>query len=93
MAKDRAAADKNPRPGRSRLQAWLAEVKRRYGDRVGLIGNGNCGLLDTGSDQEVVESARYALRHGMPAGGYVFSTSHCLYIGMPLARYELMWNL
>ena len=33
----------------------IAEVKRLYGSQVCLIGNVNCGLLDTGSDTEVVE--------------------------------------
>ena len=56
----------------------LAEVKRRVGDKVCLIGNVNCALLDTGTDEEVIESARYALKHGMPGGGYVFSTSNCI---------------
>jgi uroporphyrinogen decarboxylase len=51
----------------------IAEVKRLYGDRVCLIGNVNCGLLDTGTEEEAIESARYALRHGMPGGGYIFS--------------------
>ena len=59
----------------------IAEVKRRYGDRVCLIGNVNCGLLDTGMDAEVIESARYALTHGAPGGGYIFSTSNCIYPG------------
>jgi len=68
----------------------IAEVKRLVGDRVTLIGNVNCGLLSTGTDDEVVESARYALLNGMPGGGYIFSTSNCVYTGMPLARYELM---
>ena len=71
----------------------IAEVKRLVGDRVALIGNVNCGLLSTGTDEEVVESARYALRHGMPGGGYVFSTSNCIYTGMPLHRYELMLDV
>ncbi|MBN1285999.1 MAG: hypothetical protein JXB47_11425 [Anaerolineae bacterium] len=71
----------------------IAEVKRRYGDRVCLIGNVNCGLLDTGTEAEVVESARYALKHGMPGGGYIFSTSNCVYTGMRLARYELMLDV
>jgi uroporphyrinogen decarboxylase len=71
----------------------IAEVKRLYGDRVCLIGNVNCGLLDTGTDEEVVESARYALKHGMPGGGYIFSTSNCIYTGMRLARYELMLDV
>lgn len=71
----------------------IAEVKRRYGDQVCLIGNVNCGLLDTGIDEQVVESCRYALKHGMPGGGYIFSTSNCIYTGMRLARYELMLDV
>jgi uroporphyrinogen decarboxylase len=71
----------------------MAEVKRLYGDRVCLIGNVNCGMLDTGTEEEVVESARYALRHGMPGGGYIFSTSNCIYTGMRLSRYDLMLDV
>lgn len=71
----------------------LAEVKQRYGDRMCLIGNVNCGLLDSGSEADVEESARYALRNGMPGGGYIYSTSNCIYTGMPLSRYELMLDI
>jgi len=71
----------------------LADVKRRVGKQVCLIGNVNCGLLDTGTDEEVIASARYALRHGMPGGGYIFSTSNCIYTGMQLRRYELMLDV
>ena len=71
----------------------IAEVKRRVGEQVCLIGNVNCGLLQTGTDEEVVESCRYALRHGMPGGGYVYGTSNCVYTGMSLARYELMLDV
>lgn len=71
----------------------IAEVKRLVGDQVCLIGNVNCGLLDTGTDEQVVESSRYALRHGMPGGGYIFSSSNCIYTGMRLARYELMLDV
>lgn len=71
----------------------IAHVKRLYGDQVCLIGNVNCGLLDTGTDDDVIASTRYALRHGMPGGGYIFSTSNCVYTGMPLAHYELMLDI
>jgi uroporphyrinogen decarboxylase len=71
----------------------IADIKRRCGKQVCLIGNVNCGLLDTGTDEEVVASARYALEHGMPGGGYIFSTSNCIYTGMPLSRYELMLDV
>lgn len=71
----------------------MAEVKRLVGDRVCLIGNVNCGLMMSGTEEEARESARYALRHGMPGGGYIFSTSNCIYTGMPLPRYELILDV
>jgi uroporphyrinogen decarboxylase len=71
----------------------IAKVKKLKGDRICLIGNVNCGLMDTGSDEDVIESARYALKHGMPGGGYIFSTSNCVYTGMRLSRYELMLDV
>jgi uroporphyrinogen decarboxylase len=71
----------------------IAEVKRDYGDQVCLIGNVNCGLMDTGTEEEVIESTRYALKHGMPGGGYVFSTSNSIYTGMRLSRYELVVDI
>lgn len=71
----------------------LAEMKRRVGDQICLIGNVNCALLQTGSDEEVAADVRRALRQGMPGGGYVFGTSNCIYTGMPLARYDLMLDI
>ncbi len=68
----------------------IADIKRRYGDRLCLVGNVNCGLMQTGTEEEVVESARYALRNGRTGGGYIFSTSNCIFTGMPLERYELI---
>jgi uroporphyrinogen decarboxylase len=68
----------------------IAEVKRLFGDQVALIGNVNCSSLDTGTPEEVIASAQYALQNGMPGGGYIYSTSNCIYTGMPLSRYELM---
>jgi len=71
----------------------IAELKKRIGKKVCLIGNVNCGLLDTGTDEQAVESARYALRSGMPGGGYIFSTSNCVYTGMDLRRYDLILDV
>jgi uroporphyrinogen decarboxylase len=53
----------------------------------------SCALMDTGTDEEVVASAMYALRHGAPGGRYVFCTSNCIYTGMRLARYELILDV
>ena len=71
----------------------IAEVKRRVGKRVCLIGNVSCALLQNGTDQEVIDASRYALQSGMPGGGYIFGTSNCIYTGMPLERYELMLSV
>lgn len=68
----------------------LTEVKRRYGNRICLIGNVNCALLDTGTEDQIRADASRALKSGLPGGGYVFSTSNCIHTGMSLARYELM---
>ena len=68
----------------------LAEVKRLYGDRVALCGNVNCGLLQTGTVEEVIADTRRSLRDGMNGWGYIFCTSNCAYTGLPLERYELM---
>lgn len=71
----------------------LGEVKQMYGDRVCLIGNVNCGLLQTGTDEEAAGDARRALRQGMPGYGYIFSTSNCVYTGMSLDRYDMMMKV
>jgi uroporphyrinogen decarboxylase len=71
----------------------IAEMKKIAGGKVCLIGNVNCGLIDTGTLEEALESARYALKHGMPGGGYIFSTSNCIYTGMDLQRYEAILDL
>ena len=71
----------------------IAEVKRRYGDRVCLIGNVNCASLQTGTPEELADSVRYALRSGMPGYGYIFSTSNCVYTGLALDRYEMMLDI
>lgn len=71
-------------------QMDIAEVKKRYGKQVALCGNVNCGLLQTGTDDEVIESCEYSMKHGKPGGGFIFCTSNCAFKGMPLERYEMM---
>jgi uroporphyrinogen decarboxylase len=68
----------------------LKVMKEKYGKDVCLIGNVNCGLLQTGTEDEVKADVRRALRDGMPGGGYIFSTSNCVYTGLALERYDLM---
>ncbi len=72
----------------------IPEVRRLIGDDIALIGNVNCGLLQTGTEEECKTDILRSLREGMERGyGYVFSTSNCAYTGLPLERYELMIEL
>jgi len=71
----------------------FAEIRRLYGDRVSLIGNVNCGLLQTGTQEQCEENIRQTLRTGLEAPGFIFSTSNCVYTGLPLERYELMHRI
>ena len=69
----------------------LADVRRKYGDRICTVGNVNCGLLQTGTVEEAAADVRRSLKEGMSNGyGYIFSTSNCVYTGLDLSRYELM---
>lgn len=68
----------------------MAEIVEKAAHRVCLCGNVNCGLIQTGSEDEVVKSARYALTYGMQSPGYIFCTSNCVYTGMELDRYRLI---
>lgn len=71
----------------------LGEMKKLVGDKVCLAGNVNCGLLQTGTDEEVEADILRSLREGMPGGGYIFCTSNVAFKGMPRERYKLMLDL
>lgn len=68
-------------------------VKERYGDRVALCGNVHCAAMQTGTEQEVIDSAEYCLRHAKPGGGYVYCTSNIPFRGLPLERYQLVLDV
>ena len=71
----------------------IKEVKRLVGDKVALCGNVNCALMQTGTEEEVVESAEYCLTHAKPGGGYVYCTSNIPFKGLPLERYQLVLDV
>jgi len=71
-------------------QVDIREVKEKYGRQVCLIGNVMCSLLQTGTRDEIIENARYCLEHGMPGGGYIFSTSNVPFKGMPPENFDLI---
>jgi len=71
----------------------IKEVKKKWGDKVALCGNVNCALMQTGTEEEVIESAEYCLTHGKPGGGYIFCTSNVPFKGLPADRYQLILDV
>ncbi len=72
----------------------LTEVRNQVGEDICLIGNVNCGLLQTGTDEECEADVLRSLNEGMKSGrGYIFSTSNCAYTGLSLDRYEKMISI
>lgn len=57
----------------------IGEVKRRYGDKLVLIGNVSVDNLCTKTKQEIVEETKECLRKAAPGGGYVLSSSNSWY--------------
>lgn len=72
----------------------IPELRKIIGDDIALCGNVNCGLLQTGTDEECREDILRSLGEGMERGrGFIFCTSNCAYTGMPLDRYEMMIDM
>jgi uroporphyrinogen decarboxylase len=71
----------------------LAVIKRLVGDKLCLIGGVQCGLLQTGTEAQIIENCQYALRHGMPGGGYIYSTTNVAFKGLALERYLLVLEM
>lgn len=71
----------------------LAVIKAQAGDKVCLLGGVQCSLLQTGTEEQVIEQCKYVLRHGLPGGGYIYGTTNVAFAGLPLARYLLMLEL
>lgn len=71
----------------------IKKVKEMYGDRVCLCGNVHCAYLQTGTDQQVIDSCEYALTHAKPGGGYIFATSNIPFKGMELKRYMMVLDV
>ena len=68
----------------------LSRVKREYGERLFLMGNVHTALLQDGDEAVIRALARDAISVGRPGGRYIFSTSNCIFRGMPLMSYHIM---
>ena len=69
----------------------IGDVKRRYGDRVCVIGNIDCGeLLSRGSADEVERAVRACITAAAPGGGHILSSSNSIHSSVKPENYRTM---
>jgi uroporphyrinogen decarboxylase len=68
----------------------IRKVKQLAGGQVCLCGNVNCSLLQSGTEDDLRNSAQYALEHGKPGGGYIYCTSNVPFKGVEPRRYQIV---
>ena len=69
----------------------LGEVKQRYGDKLCLLGNVDCGyMLSHAPIEEVVADVKRCLRDGAPNGGFVLMSSNSLHSSVRPENYRAM---
>lgn len=65
-------------------------VKAQYGDKLFLMGNVHTAKLQSVNETEIRGFVQYCMQAAKPGGGYIFSTSNCIFDGMPLESYLVM---
>jgi uroporphyrinogen decarboxylase len=68
----------------------IADVKAKYGEKLILMGNVKTSMLQEVNEEQIRKSVQYCMKYGKPGGRYIFSTSNCIFSGMPLESYEIM---
>jgi len=69
----------------------LKSVKEHCGDKVCLFGNIDCiELLPSGTEEEVEEAVKQAIRDAAPGGGYVLCSSNTIHPGCKPENYIAM---
>ncbi|MEN8149554.1 MAG: uroporphyrinogen decarboxylase family protein [Planctomycetota bacterium] len=67
----------------------IRAVRERFPDWI-LMGNVHCGMLQDTDEERIRESVSYCMEHGGVGKRYVFSTSNCIFDGMPPESYRAM---
>ena len=67
----------------------IAEVRRQFPELI-LTGNVKTALLQDVNEAAIRESVRYCMEAAKPGGRYIFSSSNCIFNGMPLESYHIM---
>ncbi len=67
----------------------IQAVRAVYPDWL-LMGNVPCNLLQDTHDADIRAAVRHCMQHGGMGKRYIFSTSNCIFAGMPPESYRIM---
>lgn len=74
----------------------IGEVKRRYKDKLVLVGNVSVDNMAIKSKDDIIEETKECIRKAAPGGGYILSSSNSWYAGCKLenciAMVEAGWK-
>ena len=68
----------------------LAEVKAKYGGRIGVLGGVDMHILAAGTEQAVRAATQEAIEACAPGGGYAFGSGNTIANYIPLNNYFTM---
>jgi len=69
----------------------IGRVKQRYGDRLALCGNVDCGeLLSRGTPEQVVEATKETIAKASPGGGHILASSNSIHPAVRPGNYRAM---
>jgi len=69
----------------------IGELKKKYGDKITLLGNVDCAeLLSFGTPVQVKEATEEVIRVAAPGGGFVLASSNCIHSQVPLENLYAM---
>ena len=69
----------------------IGEVKRRFGERVALVGNVDCTeLLTHASPTDVFEAVQETIAKAAPGGGYILASSNSIHPGVLPDNYRAL---
>ena len=69
----------------------IKEVRERFPDWI-LMGNVACNLLQDPVEEKIRQAVRYCMTYGGAGKPYIFSTSNCIFNGMPPESYRIMFD-
>ena len=67
----------------------IRDVRAKYPNWI-LMGNVACNMLQDCNEKQIRESVQYCMQHGGIGKRYIFSTSNCIFSGMPTDSYRIM---